>query len=114
MLPAKYHFAVRYRGRLHVEVRAMRTMLMICAIGFAVGTANAQEPTILSQQVGRYQIVTNANDTFLLDTATGFVWRLTQFPDFNRDPSAWVPMFRLNSQSDTTPLLSEYGLKARR
>jgi hypothetical protein len=91
----------------------MRTMLMICGVCFSVGTADAQE-VAFSQQVGRFQIATNANDTFLLDSATGNVWLLTQFSDFNKDPSAWVPMFRLNSASDTTPLLSEYGLKSRR
>jgi hypothetical protein len=89
----------------------MRTMLMICGVWFAVGTADAQEAATFS---GRFQIVPNARDTFLLDTATGNVWLLTQFLDFNKDPSAWVPMFRLNSPSDTTPLLSEYGLKPRR
>jgi hypothetical protein len=92
----------------------MRTLLMICGICFVVGTADAQEAATFSQQSGRFQIVPNARDTFLLDTATGNVWLLTQFSDFNKDPSAWVPTFRLNSASDTTPLLSEYGLKSRR
>ena len=85
-------------------------ILMLCLV---VGTADAQE-TAFSQQLGRFQIATNANDTFLLDTATGNVWHLTQYPDFNKDPLAWVPMFRLNMPSDTTPLLSEYGLKQKR
>jgi hypothetical protein len=88
-------------------------MLAIGALCLAVGTADAQE-VAFSQQLGRFQIVTNANDTFLLDTATGNVWRLTQYSDFNKDPLAWMPMFRLNTPSDTTPLLSEYGLKSRR
>ena len=92
----------------------MRTIFSICALCFAVGTADAQEMAPFGQQSGRYQIVPNARDTFLLDTATGNVWLLTQYSDFNRDPLAWVPMFRLNSPSDTTPLLSEYGLKPRR
>jgi hypothetical protein len=90
----------------------MRTMLTICVLCFAVGTADAQDAA--TQQVGRFQIVGNARDTFLIDTATGNVWRLTQYSDFNKDPFAWVPMFRLNTPSDTTPLLSEYGLKSRR
>jgi len=91
----------------------MRTMLMITALCLSVVMAAAQEP-VLAQQVGRYQITGNGRDTFLFDSATGNVWSLTQFSDFNRDPSAWVPMFRLNSVSDTSPLLSEYGLKPRR
>ena len=86
----------------------MRTMLTMGALCLLVGMADAQEVAF------RFQIVTNANDTFLLDTATGNVWHLTQYPDFNKDPLAWVPMFRLNTPSDTTPLLSEYGLKQRR
>jgi hypothetical protein len=92
----------------------MRAIFSICALCFAVGTAGAQEISPFAQQSGRYQIVPSARDTFLLDTATGNVWLLTQYSDFNRDPLAWVPMFRLNSPSDTTPLLSEYGLKPRR
>jgi hypothetical protein len=92
----------------------MRTMLTICALCFAVGTADAQNAATFSQQVGRFQIVGNARDTFLIDTATGNVWLLTQYSDFNKDPLAWVPMFRLDKPSDTTPLLSEYGLKSRR
>ena len=92
----------------------MRTILTISALCLVVGTADAQEATIFSQQLGRFQIVTNAQETFLLDTATGSVWRLTQYSDFNKDPLAWVPMFRLDKPSDPSPLLSEYGLKPRR
>ena len=95
----------------------MRTMLTISALCLLVGTADAQDnstATIFSQQIGRFQITTNASDTFLLDTATGNVWRLTQYSNFNTDPLAWVPMFRLDKPSDTTPLLSEYGLKSKR
>jgi hypothetical protein len=91
----------------------MRTMLTICVLCFAMGTAAAQNAAI-QQQVGRFQIVGNARDTFLIDTATGDVWLLTQYSEFNKDPLAWVPMFRLDKPSDTTPLLSEYGLKPRR
>ena len=94
----------------------MRMMLTItAALCLSVVTADAQEPaTLLSREVGRFQIVTNGNDTFLLDSSTGNAWLLTQHSDFNKDPLAWVPMFRLNSPSDTSPLLSEYGLKPRR
>jgi len=95
----------------------MRTMLTISTLFLIIGTADAQDnraATIISGQVGRYQIMTNARDTFLLDTATGSVWRLTQYSDFNKDPLAWAPMFRLDKPSDTSPLLSEYGLKPRR
>ena len=90
----------------------MRTMLTITALCLVVGTADAQDSA--REQVLRYQIVTNATDTFLLDTTTGFVWILKQHTDFNKDPLAWEPMFRLNKPSDTTPLLSEYGLKPKR
>jgi len=59
----------------------MRTMTVtISALCSVIGTAIAQEngaATIYSQQVGRFQITSNANDTFLLDTATGSVWLLT-------------------------------------
>lgn len=95
----------------------MRIMLAISSLFLVVGTASAQDnraAAIFSAQLGRFQIVTNARDTFLLDTATGNVWLLTQYSDFNKDPLAWVPMFRLDKPSDTTPLLSEYGLKPKR
>jgi len=89
----------------------MRTMLTISALCLAAGTATAQDNRAATL---RLRIVTNARDTFLLDTQTGNVWRLTQFSDFNKDPLAWVPMFRLDKPSDTSPLLTEYGLKTRR
>ena|SRR6516165_7567437 len=89
---------------------SMRAIWTIGALCVLLARADAQEP-INPNQVGRYQIMTNANNTFLVDTAGGFVWVLTQFTEFNKDPLAWVPMFRLNAASDTTPLLSEYGLK---
>jgi hypothetical protein len=95
----------------------MRTMLTISTLFLIIGTADAQDnraAPIISAQLGRYQIVTNARDTFLLDTVTGNVSRLTQYSDFNKDPLAWAPMFRLDKPSDTSPLLSEYGLKPRR
>lgn len=93
----------------------MRPMLTIGALCLVVGTADAQDSArIIAERVGRYQIVMNASDTFLLDTATGFVWVLKQHTEFNKDPLAWEPMFLLNKPSDTTPLLSEYGLKPKR
>ncbi|HEX3342735.1 MAG TPA: hypothetical protein VHT68_26580 [Pseudolabrys sp.] len=94
----------------------MRIMLAISLLFLAVGAANAQNSAapIFPSQLGRFQIVTNARDTFLLDTATGNVWLLTQYSDFNKDPLAWVPMFRLDKPSDTSPLLTEYGLKSKR
>lgn len=96
---------------------SMRIVLTISTLFLIVGTADAQDnraAPIISAQLGRYQIMTNARDTFLLDTTTGNVWRLTQYSDFNKDPLAWAPMFRLDKPSDTSPLLSEYGLKPRR
>jgi hypothetical protein len=95
----------------------MRTILTISVLCLIAAMASAQDnttATTFSQQIGRFQIVTNARDTFLLDTATGNVWRLTQYSDFNKDPLAWVPVFRLDKPSDTSPLLTEYGLKPKR
>jgi hypothetical protein len=95
----------------------MRVVLAISTLFLTIGMAGAQDnraAPIISAQLGRYQIMTNARDTFLLDTVTGNVWLLTQYADFNKDPLAWVPMFRLDKPSDTSPLLSEYGLKPRR
>jgi hypothetical protein len=94
---------------------SMRTMLTIGALCLVVGTADAQDyrvAPIFSQQ--RFQIVTNANDTFLLDTTTGQVWLLTKYTDYNKDPLAWAPMYRLETPADTGYLVREYGLKPRR
>ena len=95
----------------------MRAMLTISTVCLAVGMADAQDnrpATIFSQQLARFQIVTNARDTFLLDTITGNVWLLSQYTEFNKDPLAWVPMLQLDKPSDTTPLLLQYGLKPKR
>lgn len=93
----------------------MRAMLTIGALFLVVGTADAQEygvaPTV-SQHY--FQIVTNATDTFLLDTITGQVWLLTKYTDYNKDPLAWAPMYRLETPADTGYLVREYGLKPRR
>ena len=87
-------------------------MLTISTLCLVAGTAVAQENVAAAfQQVGRFQIMTNPNDTFLIDTATGEVWHLTQHTDFNKDPLAWTLMFRLAKPSDTGALLTEYGLK---
>jgi hypothetical protein len=93
----------------------MRTMLTIGALCMAVGTAGAQDnraAPIFSQQ--RFQIVTNAHDTFLLDTTTGQVWLLTKYSDFKGDPLAWAPMYRLETPADTGYFVREYGLKSKR
>jgi hypothetical protein len=93
----------------------MRWLLMTGVVCLLLETAHAQDnrpQPILPQQFGRYQILTDArNETFLLDTVSGQAWLLTQFTDFNKDPLAWVPVHRLDSLNDTTPLLNEYGLK---
>lgn len=90
----------------------MRAMLTIGVLCLAAGTADAQDyrpaPTL------RFQIVTSAADTFLLDTTTGQVWLLTKYTDYNKDPLAWAPMYRLETPADTGYLVREYGLKPRR
>jgi hypothetical protein len=84
---------------------SMRAMLTMSALCLAVGTAGAQDnraAPIFSSQLGRFQIVTNARDTFLLDSAASH-----SVLGFQQGP--FVAPIRLSI--DTTPLLSEYGLK---
>ena len=52
----------------------MRVMLTMSALCLAVGVAAAQDnrvAPIFSSQLGRFQIVTNARDTFLLELGNG-------------------------------------------
>jgi len=94
------------------EMSMRAIMLTISTLCLVAGTAAAQENVAPAfQQAGRFQIIPNANDTFLIDTATGDVWHLTRHTDFNKDPLAWTLMFRLARPSDTGALLTEYGLK---
>lgn len=64
--------------------------------------------------VGRYQIVMNPNvraDTFLLDTATRVVWHLTRFNDVKGEPTVWMVMERLDSDTEVLPWAQRYGWK---
>lgn len=92
----------------------MRTMLTIGALCLVAGTADAQDYRPAPIFSLRFQIVTSVNDVFLLDTATGQVWLLTKYTDYNKDPLAWTPMYRMETPSDTGYLVREYGLKPKR
>ena len=63
---------------------------------------------------GRFRIFFSPHvraDTFLVDTQTGRVWRLTQFTGLNGEPAAWVPMSRLDNPEDQAAFVRANGGK---
>jgi hypothetical protein len=63
---------------------------------------------------GRFRIFFSPHaraDTYLLDTQTGKVWQLTQFTGLNGEPTAWVPMSRLENSEDQAAFVRAHGGK---
>jgi hypothetical protein len=64
---------------------------------------------------GRYQIVLNPQaraDMFLLDTATGRVWRLVNYPGRVGEPTVWEWMDRLDGWNEFEAFMKGYPPKA--
>ncbi len=83
-------------GRVLASV--ILTTLTIIAVGLFSHSPHAQEIAN-----GRYQIVFRpelARDTWLLDTATGQVWRPVRYTDILGDPVVWKLMERIDSNED--------------
>lgn len=62
--------------------------------------ADEQQRPVARAVDGRYQIVVNPSvraDTFLLDTQTGRVWRLTRYTNLKGNPEVWLYMDRVDS-----------------
>jgi hypothetical protein len=54
---------------------------------------------------GRYQIVFsphNVSDTFLVDTATGRIWRDKKFVAYEGDPEGWETEHRFDAEPEWT------------
>lgn len=83
------------------------TFLFLCAVttwawlrGIEPRTGPAWKP-----EVGRYQLVMHPNVgkfQYLLDTATGTVWVVTEFTDIPGKPCAWEKMGRIDTLSEST------------
>jgi hypothetical protein len=85
-------------------------MLLLLLLFISRAEAADQAPS----QAGRYQITINPGvraDTFLLDTVTGKVWRMTQYNDLNGNPVVWESMDRVDSAADLSRLMNTYGSK---
>jgi hypothetical protein len=48
-------------------------------------------------------------DTYLLDTATGETWRMTQFTDLKGNPTVWDKVGRIDNDADAAMLIAKYG-----
>jgi len=100
-----------YRSVVVLVLSAVVVTLLaaFCARVFAQAS---EEPTPAPSQAlqpnlggteGRYKVVIREGvraDTFLLDTLEGRVWRLTQYTDIKGQPTVWLYMERLDSQTD--------------
>ena len=94
-------------GRVLASV--ILTTLTIIAVGLFSQSPHTQEIAD-----GRYQIVFRpelARDTWLLDTATGRVWREAQYPEILEDPVVWKLMERIDSNEDMFNWLRTQELK---
>jgi hypothetical protein len=71
----------------------------------------AQE--LASTTQGRYQIILGPmtrQDTYLLDTQTGQVWRLTTMTNLKAEPDVWRIMDKIDNKCDYEHLVSKYGM----
>lgn len=100
----------------------MKRILFVIAI--LIATASAQDRpkqaaairTDLSPAAPRYQLFVNPNvraDTFMLDTQTGKVWRLTEFTDLLGDPDVWIPVDRVDDTQELGVWLQIHVSKAK-
>lgn len=91
----------------------MKTLLKITLIVilFAALPVSAGE----AAQQGRYQIVTNPSEggmyTFLLDTVTGKIWRLTKIAPYEGEPSVWLAMDKIDGEKDFNEWANRHMLK---
>src|SRR5580704_5879518 len=91
---------------------ALLAITVTCVPVYAYGQDEPKPPETLIP--GRYQIVFNPNmraDTFLLDTATGKVWRMTQITDLKTEPDVWMYVWRIDTPSEEGALAVFYGTK---
>lgn len=83
----------------------MKAAYIITGLLALASPAIAQQAQTPPPRDGRYAIVFSPRverDTFLLDTATGRVWQLTQYTFLEGEPSAWATLPRLDSDQDET------------
>ena len=91
-----------------------RAACFACVLAvFAPSALSAEENAPLTP--GRYQIVLNPQaraDTFLLDTATGRVWRAVNYHSRVGEPTIWEWMDRVDGWSEFEAFMKDYPPKA--
>jgi hypothetical protein len=86
----------------------VRLLIAAMLAGFSAPSW-AEEP----EQPGRFQIIMKPDsrgEPFLLDTATGKVWRLVQHSELNGTPIVWEPMDRLEGPFNYMALAQKFGV----
>jgi hypothetical protein len=104
----------------------MKLRVALFAIAALVMSVAAQQETKPSArtEVGRYQLVsggpTAGGPAYLLDTATGKVWRQIDFQDASGDdngisgtPRLWILMTRLDSVKDLEAFVVRHQPKSK-
>ena len=82
------------------KVFTISTMIIIIPALFS-SLSQAQQRGVSDSTCGRFQIFFNPNvraDTFLVDTQTGKVWRMTTYTDIIGEPTIWQFMERIDTK----------------
>ncbi len=92
------------------------TFLLGSQVGAArTDGAGATAPN--ATQGGRYQMIFNPSglraDTFLVDTATGRIWRPSKFDDVVGEPTAWIWEDRIDTPSQLSTWIGTLPKKSR-
>jgi hypothetical protein len=75
--------------------------LIVTLLVLPSSLSQAQQRGVPDSTCGRFQIFFNPNvraDTFLVDTQTGKVWRMTNYTDVPGSPTIWQYMERIDSR----------------
>lgn len=94
------------------------TFLLLFLLAGAAWAQDAPRKAVIksdsSPVAPRFQIVINPEvraDTFLLDTATGKIWRMTKFSGFVGEPSVWEYMDRIDDDHQEAVWVQGHNLK---
>lgn len=96
----------------------MRIGLFLGAALLATGASFSQERTPAPRapdQYGRFVVTFSPfarADTFLVDTQSGKVWQLTRYTDIQGDPLVFMPIERIDGDSQFETWLRRQRLKS--
>lgn len=95
-----------------MKIFTFQIVIIVALLSAFCYPAVAQQNTLSSS--ARYQIFFNPNiraDTFLVDTSTGKVWRLTTFMDVENEPTVWSVIDRIDDDKQLLNYLRSHKLK---